>query len=119
MLWFRDHNAPQKHVWRAQIVVLSAESVGTNAIVRETGKSKTCLALAGTVRRRRRGRALAQQDAALAHPEARSLGRRAGRGSDHGGAAARNDPLNQRSDGRAGRRALAQNRTFSAAFGIA
>ncbi len=37
----KDRNAPQKHVWRAQIVLLSAESVGTNAIMRETGKSKT------------------------------------------------------------------------------
>jgi hypothetical protein len=35
----KDRNAPQKHVWRAQIVVLSAEGVGTNAIMRETGKS--------------------------------------------------------------------------------
>jgi transposase len=39
----RDRNAPQKHVWRAQIILLSAEGVGTNAIMRETGKSKTCV----------------------------------------------------------------------------
>jgi transposase len=39
----KDRNAPQKHVWRAQIVLLSAEELGTNAIVRETGKSKTCV----------------------------------------------------------------------------
>ena len=39
----RDRNAPQKHVWRAQIVLLSAEDLGTNAIMRETGKSKTCV----------------------------------------------------------------------------
>jgi hypothetical protein len=32
----KDRNAPQKHVWRAQIVLLSAEGVGTNAIMRET-----------------------------------------------------------------------------------
>jgi transposase len=38
-----DRNAPQKHVWRAQIVLLSAEGVGTNAIMRETGKAKTCV----------------------------------------------------------------------------
>jgi transposase len=36
-------NAPQKHVWRARIVPLSAEGVGTNAIQRETGKSKICV----------------------------------------------------------------------------
>ena len=39
----KDRNAPQKHVWRAQIVLLSAEGVGTNAIMRRTGKSKTCV----------------------------------------------------------------------------
>jgi hypothetical protein len=33
----KDRNAPQKHVWRAQIVLLSAEGLGTNAIMRETG----------------------------------------------------------------------------------
>ena len=39
----KDRNAPQKHAWRAQIVLLSAEGVGTNAIMRETGKTKTCV----------------------------------------------------------------------------
>jgi len=39
----KDRNAPQKHVGRAQIVLLSAEDLGTNAIMRETGKSKTCV----------------------------------------------------------------------------
>ena len=39
----RDRNAPQKHVWRAEIVLLSADGVGTNEIMRQTGKSKTCV----------------------------------------------------------------------------
>jgi transposase len=39
----RDRNAPQKHVWRAQIILLSADGVGTNAVMRETSKSKTCV----------------------------------------------------------------------------
>jgi transposase len=39
----KDRNAAQKHVWRAQIVLLSFEGTGTNAIMRETGKSKTCV----------------------------------------------------------------------------
>ncbi len=39
----QDRNAPQKHVWRAEIVLLTAESVGPNAIMRRTGKSKTCV----------------------------------------------------------------------------
>ena len=34
----RDRNAPQKHVWRAEIVLLSADGVGTNEIMRQTGK---------------------------------------------------------------------------------
>ena len=39
----QDRNAPQKHVWRAEIVLLTAEGVGTNEIMRRTGKSKTCV----------------------------------------------------------------------------
>jgi hypothetical protein len=36
-----DRNRPQKHVWRARIVLLTAAGLGTNAVMRETGKSKT------------------------------------------------------------------------------
>jgi hypothetical protein len=32
-----DCNASQKHVWRARIVLLSADGVGTNAIMAVTG----------------------------------------------------------------------------------
>ena len=39
----RDRNARQKHVWRAAIVLLSADGIGTNAIMRQTGTSKTCV----------------------------------------------------------------------------
>ena len=39
----RDRNAPQKHVWRARIVLPTADGLGTNAIMRETGKSMTCV----------------------------------------------------------------------------
>jgi transposase len=38
-----DRNTPQKHVWRAEIVLLSADGVGTNEIMRQTAKSKTCV----------------------------------------------------------------------------
>ena len=38
-----DRNTVQKHVWRAQIVLLSADAIGTNEIMRRTGKSKTCV----------------------------------------------------------------------------
>src|SRR5471032_2897055 len=39
----RDRNTPHKHVWRAEIVLLSAGGIGTNEIMRRTGKSKTCV----------------------------------------------------------------------------
>ena len=39
----RDRNATHKHVWRAEIVLLSADGVGTNEIMRRNGKSKTCV----------------------------------------------------------------------------
>ena len=39
----KDRNAPQKHVWRASIILLSADGLGTAAIMRRTGKSKTCV----------------------------------------------------------------------------
>jgi len=38
-----DRNSPQKHVWRARIVLLTADGLGTNEIMRQTGKSKSCL----------------------------------------------------------------------------
>src|SRR6185312_9934302 len=39
----KDRNASQKHAWRAAIVLLSADGVGTNEIMRQTGTSKTCV----------------------------------------------------------------------------
>ncbi len=42
----KDRNAAQKHAWRAEIVLLSADGVGTNEIMRrsgKSGKSKTCV----------------------------------------------------------------------------
>ncbi len=37
----RDRNSPQKHVWRARIVLLSGDGIGTMAIMRAVGKGKT------------------------------------------------------------------------------
>src|SRR5882672_1054987 len=37
----RDRNSPQKHVWRARIIVLTADGEGTIAITRAVGKGKT------------------------------------------------------------------------------
>jgi transposase len=39
----KDRNAPRKHVWRTEIVLLSADGVGTSEIMRRTGTSKTCV----------------------------------------------------------------------------
>jgi hypothetical protein len=36
-----NRNSPQKHVWRARIVLLTADGLGTAAIMRRTGKSKS------------------------------------------------------------------------------
>lgn len=38
-----DRNSPQKHVWRARIVLLSANGHGTAEIMRLTGKAKACV----------------------------------------------------------------------------
>jgi transposase len=36
----RDHSAPQKHVWRAKIILATADGCGTAEIMRRSGKSK-------------------------------------------------------------------------------
>ncbi len=38
-----DRNSRQKHVWRARIVLLSGDGLGTVEIMRRTGKSKTAV----------------------------------------------------------------------------
>jgi DNA invertase Pin-like site-specific DNA recombinase len=38
-----NRNTPQKHVWRAAIVLLSTDGVGTTEIMRRTDTSKTCV----------------------------------------------------------------------------
>ena len=38
-----DRNSPQKHVWRAQIILLTAAGHGTAAIMRGSGTSKTAV----------------------------------------------------------------------------
>jgi len=36
-----NRNTPQKHVWRAQIILLTAEGCGTEEIMRRTGTANT------------------------------------------------------------------------------
>ena len=38
-----DRSSPRKHVWRARIVLATADGLGTGEIVRRTGKSKPCV----------------------------------------------------------------------------
>ena len=71
-----DRNSPQKHVWRARIVLLTADGHGTVEIMRRAGHEQgRGLALAGAVHDRGGRRAAAGQDPAVAHPAA---GRRGG-----------------------------------------
>jgi hypothetical protein len=47
-----DRNSPQKHVWRARIVLATADGVGTMAIMQEHGDEQDGgLASAGAVLR--------------------------------------------------------------------
>jgi transposase len=38
-----DRNSPQKHVWRARIILLTAAGLGTVEITRSAGRSKNCV----------------------------------------------------------------------------
>src|ERR671913_2353352 len=38
-----DRNSPQKHVWRARIVLATADGHGTAGVMRRAGKSKPCV----------------------------------------------------------------------------
>src|SRR3954467_9232592 len=44
-----DRNSPQKHVWRAGIILGTADGLGTGEIMRRTGKSKPCVWRGGGV----------------------------------------------------------------------
>lgn len=41
MPWWRIATPPQKYVWRAWIVLMSADGAGTHAIMTETGAAET------------------------------------------------------------------------------
>lgn len=46
----KDRNGPQKHVWRTEIILLTADDVGTVEIMRQTGKVQDLrVALAGAL----------------------------------------------------------------------
>src|SRR5271167_1964820 len=78
----RDRNRPQKHVWRARIVVLTADGQGTTAVMRAVDKGKTVV-WRWQERFTHEGRGTdPRQDAALAHPAAAGRDRRSGGGAD-------------------------------------
>src|SRR6202035_110166 len=60
-------NSSQKHVWRARIVLLSADGVGTMAIQRQTGQGKPTIS-------RWQARFMAQGVAGLLHEATRPPG---------------------------------------------
>jgi hypothetical protein len=53
-----DRNSPQKHVWRAQVVLLTGDRLGTAEIMRRTGWPSLGLALAAALHRGGHGRLL-------------------------------------------------------------
>jgi hypothetical protein len=38
-----DRNAPQKHIWRAKIILATADGCGTAEIMRRSGKAKSAV----------------------------------------------------------------------------
>ena len=95
-----DRNVAQKYVWRAEIVLFTADGAGTNEIMRRTCKSKTCVwrwqerfleeGFEGLLR---------DKNSALADQAARWRGGRAGCRPDAWRSTRRNDPLDRRLDG--------------------
>ena len=80
-----DRNSPQKHVWRAQIVLLTADGCGTMELTRRTGTSKTSVWRWQERFLRGRGGLAARQDAPVAHSAAfgGSPGTRGRRDANH------------------------------------
>jgi hypothetical protein len=66
-----NRNSPQKHAWRAKVVLLTADGRGTAEIMQATGKAKTVIWRWQERFRERRSRwPLAGQDTAIAHSTA-------------------------------------------------
>src|SRR6266446_6993084 len=96
----RDRNSPQKHVWRARIIVLTADGEGTTGVMRAVGKGKTVVwrqqerfmreGIEGLTR---------DKDPALAHPPTAGRDHRSCRCPDQPIPAAGGDPLDRVGDG--------------------
>ena len=74
----RDRNSPQKHVWRARIIVLTADGEGTTAVMRAVGKGKTVVWRWQERFMQEGVEGHPRQDPALAHPTAAGRDRRSG-----------------------------------------
>src|SRR5215813_8808973 len=78
-----DRNSPQKHVWRARIILATAEGCGTAEIMRRAGGVETvCVALARAVHARGGCRPAARQDAQTRSAPIAADGDRPGRRTD-------------------------------------
>src|SRR5438552_16704146 len=62
-----DRSRPLKHVQRARIVLHSADRLPVLEVARRASVSRPAVWLTAALRRRRRGRAPARQDAAAGH----------------------------------------------------
>ena len=87
-----DRNTPQKHVWRARIILLTADGIGTNGIVRAVGKDKTAIW-------RWQERFMQAGDTAVAHPTAAGRDDRPRDRAHQRRPAARGDALDRGGDG--------------------
>ena len=97
-----NRNSAQKHVWRAKIVLMTADGYGTTEIMRATGKAKTVIwrwqerfrdeGAAGLWRDKTRPSRIPPLSSAVAK----------GCRHDLGGAAASSQPLDGRGDGEGG-----------------
>src|SRR4029077_9958914 len=83
----RNRNSAQKHVWRARIVVLTADGEGTTAITRAVGKGKTVVCRWQQRFMHEGGGVDPRQDPPLARSAAARRDRRSGRRADQPGAA--------------------------------
>src|SRR5215471_11206796 len=95
-----DRNSRQKHVWRSRIVLLTADWLGTNEIMRRVGKSKVTVWRWQERFMQAGGRGTtARQDAAAAHPAPTGEHARAHCELDPRRAAGRDDVLDGGDDG--------------------
>ena len=98
-----DRSAPQKHVWRAHIILATAEGCGTAEIMRRSGQIEARgLAMAGAIHGRGCRRTHPRQDAQARQATASRHRRAAGGRSDARPATGRCNPLDRSDAGESG-----------------